>query len=155
MYIKSFKIQFDVHNMYWTCNLMNNLSSYCGFWCKNECFWQRFTCTILLCEMLNCHRLENLGIKDEKFLVQLKPKYTSLGIVKLTWLHLGLNFLIQNLPFNLLERWLANDICSPGVTLPRYNCIDPDIVRKVLVLSFRWYFPPKFGPFPVKKISTL
>ena len=64
-------------------------------------------------------------------------------------------FFLFNLPFNLLERWLANDICSPGVTLPRYNCIDPDIVRKVLVLSFRWYFPPKFGPFPVKNIHIL
>ena len=31
--------------MYWTCNLMNNLSSYSGnSWCKNKCFWQRFTC---------------------------------------------------------------------------------------------------------------
>ena len=31
--------------MYWTCNSMNNLLSYCGFsWCKNESFWQRFTC---------------------------------------------------------------------------------------------------------------
>ena len=32
--------------MYWTCNSMNNLSSYCGLcsWCKNKSFWQRFTC---------------------------------------------------------------------------------------------------------------
>ena len=28
--------------MYWTCNSMNNVSSY---WCKNKSFWQRFTCT--------------------------------------------------------------------------------------------------------------
>ena len=33
--------------MYWTCNSMNNLSSYCGLhsWCKKRSFWQRFTCT--------------------------------------------------------------------------------------------------------------
>ena len=35
--------------MYWTCNSMNNLSSYCGLssWCKNKSFWQRFTCTFI------------------------------------------------------------------------------------------------------------
>ena len=30
--------------MYWTCNSMNNLSSYWVSWCKNKSFWQRFTC---------------------------------------------------------------------------------------------------------------
>ena len=33
--------------MYWTCNSMNNLSSYCILWvswCKNKSFWQRSTC---------------------------------------------------------------------------------------------------------------
>ena len=32
--------------MYWTCNSMNNMSSYCG--CKNKSFWQRFTCTVTM-----------------------------------------------------------------------------------------------------------
>jgi hypothetical protein len=31
--------------LYWTCNSMNNLSSYCELTeFKNECFWHRFTC---------------------------------------------------------------------------------------------------------------
>ena len=31
--------------MYWTCNSMNNLWSYCGLVdAKNKSFWQRFTC---------------------------------------------------------------------------------------------------------------
>ena len=31
--------------MYWTCNAMNNLSSYCGLVdAKKRSFWQRFTC---------------------------------------------------------------------------------------------------------------
>ena len=32
-----------VLSMYWTRNSMKNLLSYC--WCKNKCFWKRFTCT--------------------------------------------------------------------------------------------------------------
>ena len=32
--------------MYWTCNSINNLFSYCGLfiWCKIKCFWKRFSC---------------------------------------------------------------------------------------------------------------
>ena len=34
--------------MYWTCNSMNNLSSYVLWvsWCKNKSFWQRFACIL-------------------------------------------------------------------------------------------------------------
>ena len=36
-----------VNIMFWTCNSMNNLMSYCGLVdAKSKSFWQRFTCTV-------------------------------------------------------------------------------------------------------------
>ena len=36
-------------SLFWTCDSMNNILSYCNLlcvsWCKNKCFWKRFTCT--------------------------------------------------------------------------------------------------------------
>ena len=42
--------------MYWTCDSMNNLSSYYGLWvssCKNKSFWQRFTCILYIYSNFN------------------------------------------------------------------------------------------------------
>ena len=43
-----------VHNMYWACNfhVLNSKFNELSFvilwvsWCKNKCFWQRFTCNV-------------------------------------------------------------------------------------------------------------
>ena len=44
--VKTSRKQFDVQDMYWTCNSTNKRSSnFLKNWYKNEGFWQRITCT--------------------------------------------------------------------------------------------------------------
>ena len=73
--------------MYWTRNSMSNHLSYCGLasWCKNKCFWNRFTCTYVFLPQHNYAisiYFEWVTIKWQTLYVQLKkgkrrPQYET------------------------------------------------------------------------------
>ena len=90
--------------LYPTCNSMNNLIViFWVNWCKNECFWQRITCTeieksksdLSMCPKLGRHLLIKKGSQDRqraKPAIQLLSSTTA--DVALRWGIFGFGFLL-------------------------------------------------------------
>ena len=87
--------------------------SYCGLfsWCKNKCFWKKFTCTYLFNRVVHLNLIISLSVV-RWYDKHPRPGTTCLRLLGFSWItkswffHSKISFLIHIIKKNQTKNWL-------------------------------------------------